>query len=89
MFDLGEGKCCKSRLGIFENKSAQANGGGEEMVPEEPLTGDDGGVEFVQVGDDLDDDLLSVKLAKCGDQERRKSTYIAPFYDSKIRMAIH
>lgn len=84
MFDLGKSECCKSRLGIFENKSAQANGGGEEMVPEEPLTGDDGGVEFVQVGDDLDDDLLSVKLAKHGDQNGSKRTYVTPLYDSKV-----
>lgn len=54
------------------------------MVPEEPLTGDDGGMEFVQVGDDLDDDLLSVKLAKHEDQNGSKRTYVTPLYDSKV-----
>lgn len=58
LFDLRKGKCCKSRLGVFEDKGAQTDGGGEEMVPKEPLTGYDGGMKSVQVGDDLDDDLF-------------------------------
>lgn len=89
LFDLRKGKCCKSRLGVFEDKGAQTDGGGKEMVPEEPLAGYDGGMKFVQVGDDLDDDLLSEKVSKIWRPEEEKRTYVTPFHDSKVGMTVN